>query len=63
MKSIGFKIRYAGGLSAAGMYFMMIYLDVIASCTLTRFAQPHVHTYIFCPYVISTLFWLLEECK
>jgi hypothetical protein len=28
---------------------------------VTRFAQPHVHTYMFCPYVISTLYHLLEE--
>jgi hypothetical protein len=21
---------------------------------VTRFAQPHIHVYMFCPYVIST---------
>jgi hypothetical protein len=31
--------------------------------TVTRFTQPHVHTYTFCPYVISTLYHLLEELQ
>jgi hypothetical protein len=30
---------------------------------VTRFAQPHIHMYMFCPYVISTLYRLLEEYK
>jgi hypothetical protein len=30
---------------------------------LTRFAQPHLHTYMFCPYVISTLYPLLEDYR
>jgi hypothetical protein len=30
---------------------------------LTRFAQPHVHVYMLCPYVISTLYHLLEELQ
>ncbi len=30
---------------------------------VTRFAQPHVHTCMFCPYVISNLYQLLEEIK
>jgi hypothetical protein len=30
---------------------------------LTRFAQPHIQLYMFCPYVISTLYHLLEELQ
>jgi hypothetical protein len=30
---------------------------------VTRFTQPHMHTYMFCPHVVSTLYWLLEENK
>jgi hypothetical protein len=30
---------------------------------MTRKAQPHVHMYMFCPYVISTLYHLLEESQ
>ncbi len=30
---------------------------------VTRFALPHVHTYMFCPYVISTLHCLLEKLQ
>jgi hypothetical protein len=30
---------------------------------MTRSAQPQVHKYMFCPYVISTLYQLLEESK
>jgi hypothetical protein len=30
---------------------------------VTRFAQPHIYTYMFCPYVISTLYDLLEELQ
>jgi hypothetical protein len=37
--------------------------DIIIKFEMTRSAQPHVHTYMFCPYVISTLYWLLEEYK
>jgi hypothetical protein len=28
-----------------------------------KIAQPHVHMYMFCPYVISTLYHLLEELQ
>jgi hypothetical protein len=31
--------------------------------SVTRSVQPHVHTYMFCPYVISTPYWLLQEYK
>jgi hypothetical protein len=30
---------------------------------VTRFKQSHVHMYMFCPYVISTLHHLLEELQ
>jgi hypothetical protein len=30
---------------------------------VTRSAQPHVHMYMFCPYVISNLYQFLEKCK
>jgi hypothetical protein len=30
---------------------------------MTRFAQPHIHMYMFCAYVISTLYQLLEESQ
>jgi hypothetical protein len=30
---------------------------------MTRFAQPHVLTNMLCPFVISTLYQLLEEYK
>jgi hypothetical protein len=30
---------------------------------VTRFAQPHVHMYMFCSYVITTLYHLLEELQ
>jgi hypothetical protein len=30
---------------------------------MTRFPQPHVHTYMFCRYVISTLYHLLEKLQ
>jgi hypothetical protein len=30
---------------------------------VTRSTQPHVHTYMSCPYVISTLYCLVEEYK
>jgi hypothetical protein len=28
-----------------------------------RSTQPHVHMYMLCPYVISTLYHLLEESQ
>jgi hypothetical protein len=30
---------------------------------LTRFTQPHVYMYVFCPYVISSLYCLLKELQ
>jgi hypothetical protein len=32
------------------------FVDCQANRHLARFAQPHVHMYMFCPYVISTLY-------
>jgi hypothetical protein len=34
-----------------------------SSCSVTSFAQPHILMYMFCPYVISTLYHLLEELQ
>jgi hypothetical protein len=36
---------------------------ILAEVGVTRFAQPHVHMYMFCSYVISTLYGLLEELQ
>jgi hypothetical protein len=30
---------------------------------VTRSTQPHIHMYMLCPYVISTLYQLLEESQ
>jgi hypothetical protein len=30
---------------------------------MTRLADPHVHTYVSSPYVISTIYQLLEESQ
>jgi hypothetical protein len=37
--------------------------EVRSQASLTRFTEPHIHMYMFCPYVISTLYWLLEESQ
>jgi hypothetical protein len=38
-------------------------LTMIFLTQVTRSTQPHIHMYMFCPYVISTLYQLLEEYK
>jgi hypothetical protein len=38
-------------------------MNFFAKCLLTRFTKPYVYMYMFGPYVISTLYQLLEDYK
>jgi hypothetical protein len=53
-------------LTHVAFYMFCIYICFVKALTwwgVTRSTQPHVHTYMFCPYVISTLYWFLEESQ
>jgi hypothetical protein len=43
--------------------FAFCFVKALRWWGVTRSAQPHVHTHVLCPYVISTLFQLLEESQ
>jgi hypothetical protein len=36
------------------IHFIICFVKVSGWWGVIRFAQPHIHTYMFCPYVIST---------
>jgi hypothetical protein len=38
-----------------------MFLDI--PLLVTGSAQPHIHMYMFCPYIIYTLYQLLEESQ
>ena len=38
-------------------------LGSVSMSMMTRFTQPHVHMYMFCPGIISTIYHLLEELQ
>jgi hypothetical protein len=44
-------------------FFIFCFVKALRWWGVTRSTQPHVHTYMFCPHVISTLYQLLEEYK
>jgi hypothetical protein len=43
------------------LHFMLCFVKALRWWGVTSFAQPHIHMYMFCCYVISTLYHLLEE--
>jgi hypothetical protein len=43
--------------------FVLHFLKGLEMMGSDKITQPHVLMYMFCPYVISTLYWLLEEYK
>jgi hypothetical protein len=43
------------------LHFIFCFVKASRWWGVTRFTQPHVHMYMFSPYVISTLYQLLEE--
>jgi hypothetical protein len=45
------------------LHFTLCFVKALRWWGVTRFAQPHIHMYMFCPYVISTLYWLLEKLQ
>jgi hypothetical protein len=45
------------------LHFIFCFVKASRWWGVKRSTQPHLHTYMFCPYVISTLYWLLEEYK
>jgi hypothetical protein len=42
---------------------LYVFVKSLRWWVVTRFAQPHIHTYMFCLCVISTLYHLLEELQ
>jgi hypothetical protein len=44
-------------------YFLFTFCILFCKWGVARFTQPHVHMYMFCPYVISTLYHLLEKLQ
>jgi hypothetical protein len=48
-------VLFKNGLICLTYLTFKPYLTLLNKVKLTRFAQPHVHMYMFCPYVISTL--------
>jgi hypothetical protein len=38
------------------LLFTFCFVKALRWWGVTRLTQPHVHTYMFCPYVISTLY-------
>jgi hypothetical protein len=42
-------------------YMTVIIEDLLGG--MTRSTEPHVYTYMCCPYFISTLYQLLEESQ
>jgi hypothetical protein len=45
------------------LHFIFCFVKALRWWGVTRYTQPHVHMYMFCPYVISTLYHLLEELQ
>jgi hypothetical protein len=45
------------------LHFILCSVKVSRWWRVTRFTQLYVHMYMFCPYVISTPYQLLEEYK
>jgi hypothetical protein len=45
------------------LHSIFCFVKVLRWWGVTRFTQHHVLTYMFCSYVISTLYRILEESK